>query len=323
MSSYRIDDEPVMPPVTTSPIRDGAGLQQVTLPISISFMWMGRVRKLTDEQQEVAAESLDAEAKSIRSSKRLFAFTKYEPLKKLSRIKGVIQKLLNVLSLPFTTPGVRLLRQELQPTFETRIAEERDNLQQAAAELQLLRSTMIDMDREKLGRAFNLADYPEDLSTHFGVTWEYLNLNPNQDLMIVDEAVYRRESERIRTQFEAAHRKAETLMAEEMRHMLENLAGRLTDVSSGASKRMPMQHVENLRDFFARFRTLNVSSDSGLEALMTQAEQMLEGIDGAADLRVEHTREALREATNAVLDAVEASGIAPRVGRRVVVQMEM
>ena len=39
MSSYRIDDEPVMPPVTTTPIRDGAGLQQVTLPISISFSY--------------------------------------------------------------------------------------------------------------------------------------------------------------------------------------------------------------------------------------------------------------------------------------------
>lgn len=316
MSAFRIDDEPIVPAIETPKISTAEDLQNFTLAVSVSFTWMGRTRKLTDDQQSTAAESLEADKASIRSSKRLFAFKNYEPLKKITRIKGKISKIWKGLTLPFTTEGIRLLRIELQPAFELSISEERDALLAAAADLQLLRQEMIDKDREQLGQAFAESDYPADFSAEFGVTWEYPNLNPNPDLKLVDAAVFARESARVRKQFETAHEKAEQLLAEELSHMLGNLSGRLLDVSTGKSKRMPMQQIENFRDFFERSRTFNFTSNEELARVLRDAEEMLDGINEASDLRVEHSRENLRETTNQILKTVGEIGILDKAGRR-------
>jgi hypothetical protein len=61
--------------------------------------------------------------------------------------------------------------------------------------------------------------------------------------------------------------------------------------------------VENLRDFFERFRTLNVRSNQDLDELVEQAQQIVDGVEPQA-LRHQPT---LREHISVQLTQVQAS----------------
>jgi hypothetical protein len=60
---------------------------------------------------------------------------------------------------------------------------------------------------------------------------------------------------------------------------VSHLAERLTGLHDGQPKVFRDSAVENLREFFQRFRQLNIRSNPELDALVEQAQQTITGIE--------------------------------------------
>jgi len=97
--------------------------------------------------------------------------------------------------------------------------------------------------------------------------------------MALSPEVYQQEQARVRERFESAVELAEQSFATELQRLVAHLAERLTGMHDGQPKVFRDTAVENLRDFFERFRRLNIRSNPDLDALVDQAHQTITGIE--------------------------------------------
>ena len=70
-------------------------------------------------------------------------------------------------------------------------------------------------------------------------------------------------------------RLAESAFTDELAKLVEHLQERLSGSEDGKPKVFRDSAVENLKEFFSRFRQLSVGSDEQLDAVVRQAESML------------------------------------------------
>jgi hypothetical protein len=162
------------------------------------------------------------------------------------------------------------LKAELDDAVST-LDQHFDELKQAAA--------------QRLGTLFNPADYPATLVGLFGVSWDYPNIEPPDYLLGLSPAVYQQEQERVKARFEEAVQLAEQAFLDEFARLVAHLTERITGSNQdGTPKIFRDSAIDNLCDFFERFRTLNVRSNQQLDELVAQAQRTVRGV-AAQDLR--------------------------------------
>ena len=136
--------------------------------------------------------------------------------------------------------------------------------------------------RQRLGRLFNSADYPESLDGLFDVSWDFPNVEPPDYLRQLSPELYRQESQRVAARFDEAIRLAEEAFTGELAKLVSHLGERLSGQEDGKPKVFRDSAVENLQEFFQRFRSLNVGSSQQLDELVDQAQRVVSGVDPQA-----------------------------------------
>jgi hypothetical protein len=186
------------------------------------------------------------------------------------------------MTVPFPEPGVRLIRRDEIPLFDVKLTSLRTELEDAVAELDQQFGELKSAARRRLGRLYSAADYPPSLVGLFGVQWSYPNVEPPSYLRELSPALYEQEAARVAARFDEAVQLAEQAFTEELSKLVSHLTERLGGQEDGKPKVFRDSAVENLKEFFERFRHLNVSSSDQLEELVTQAQQVVQGIQPQA-----------------------------------------
>jgi hypothetical protein len=133
---------------------------------------------------------------------------------------------------------------------------------------------------QRLGSLFNGADYPASLVGLFDVAWDYPNVEPPDYLVGLCQ-----EQERVRGRFEEAVQLAEQAFLDEFAKLVTHLTERITGTNEdGSPKVFRDSAIDNLCDFFERFRSLNVRSNQQLDELVAQVQRTVRGV-AAQDLR--------------------------------------
>src|SRR5262249_1112495 len=101
---------------------------------------------------------------------------------------------------------------------------------------------------------------------------------PPSYLMRINPEIYEQERQRVVARFEEAVRLAEQAFAAEFARLLSHLAERLGPDEQGQPRIFRDSAVTNLSDFFERFRHLNVRSNPELDALVEEAQSMVQGV---------------------------------------------
>src|SRR5215831_16331778 len=132
--------------------------------------------------------------------------------------------------------------------------------------------------------------------------------------MRVAPEVFEEERRRVAARFEEAVRLAEQAFAAEFGRLLSHLAERLTNDQTGERRVFRDSAVTNLTDFFARFQQLNVRSSPELDALVEEAQRLVQGVS-PQDLRDNETlRQQMATEMTRVREQVE--GLITDVPRR-------
>jgi hypothetical protein len=268
--------------------------------VRVAFTWWGVQRALTAEQKAQAAQAFDAEGGFLSAGKKLLD-TKHTAFRAVTAIRTKISDSWKGLSLPFPEPGVRLIRLDGVESFDRTMADYRAELDDAVVNLDRHFDELRRAAARRLGSLFNPGDYPETLRGLFGVSWDYPAIDPPDHLVQLAPELYRREQERVRARFEEAVRLAEQAFIDEFARLVSHLSERITGTNEdGSQKVFRNSAVENLDEFFERFRSLDVRSNQQLDDLVAQAQRAVRNV-GAQDLR---DSEALRSAVATQLSRV-------------------
>lgn len=266
--------------VTESPLPTSTPaerLRRSAAAVRVSMHWWGTHRRLTNEQKEEVSAGYSADARFLTAGKRIID-VRHESYRKLTSIRTLIINFWRSFTLPFTEPGVRLLRQSDIGSFVQNMEGLRGRLADAEAELDSAFDEIKADARRRLGRLFNPRDYPAQVRGLFAVEWDFPSIEPPNYLMRIAPEVYEEERQRVASRFDEAVRLAEQAFASEFARLLAHLTERLGTTETGERRIFRDSAISNLTEFFDRFRHLNIHSNADLDGLVEQAQRLVQGI---------------------------------------------
>jgi hypothetical protein len=235
-------------------------------------------KTLTTEQKALAADAFGAEGGSLSAGKKLLD-TKHPAFKAVTAVKNRILSYWKSMSLPYPEPGIRLIRQDKIDGFDAQMNDFRAELAEAVLRLDEHYAELTSAAREQLGSLYDPRDYPDSLRGMFEVSWDFPSIEPPDYLQQLNPDLFRQECERVAARFDEAVRLAEQAFTEELHQLVAHLTERLTGQTDGKRKVFRDSVVGNLAEFFDRFRSLNVRSNEQLDAVVSQCQQIVQGVE--------------------------------------------
>ncbi|QEF98890.1 hypothetical protein Mal15_29480 [Stieleria maiorica] len=264
-------------PQTQRTVSSSDRLRTTMAAARLSFNWLGVRKSLTSAQKNQAADSFGAEGKFLSAGKKLLD-TSHPAYKAVTAIRGRAVAYWKGVSLPFPEPGIRLIRQDSITDFDQQIAEFREELDDAVAELDRHYDELRSLARERLGDLFNVSDYPTTLTGMFAIEHDYPSVEPPNYLRQLSPELYEQECRRVQSRFDEAVRLAEQAFLDELARLVDHITERLNGEVDGKPKVFRDTAVTNLTEFFERFQALNVRSNDQLDELVGRAQQVLGGV---------------------------------------------
>lgn len=259
------------------PLTPAERLRESMAALRVSFTWFGVRKTLTPEQKSQAAESFGAEGQFLSAGKKLLDTT--DPrFRAVTSIKHATVTYWRGVSLPFPEPSIRLIRQQDVGAVQVQLTTLKAELAEAVAVLDEHFDSLKHAARQRLGSLFNASDYPDSLTNLFDVVWDFPSVEPPSYLRQLSPELYQQECQRITARFDEAVQLAESAFTDELSRLVSHLTERLSGSSDGQPKIFRDSAIENLSEFFQRFRALNVHSSEQLDALVEQSQSVLRGV---------------------------------------------
>ena len=265
---------PPEPPTRANPAQR---LRTEMAGVRLSFTWLGVRKTLSPEQKSRAAETFGAADEYVTASKKLLD-TKHPAFKQVTAVRHRLVAAWKSRSLPFPEPGIRLIRRDDIESLDEQFQTLRVQLVEAVDELSSVYDELLTTARRQLGTLFRETDYPTSFVGMFDAAWDYPSCEPPSYLRALSPELYEQECQRVATRFEEAVRLAEEAFTTEFGELVFHLVDRLSGQDDGKPKIFRDSAVDNLREFFERFRHLNIGSNEELDQLVTDAQGLLRGV---------------------------------------------
>lgn len=252
-------------------------LRMIMAAIRVSLSWLGVHKTLTPEQRSQAADTFGAEGNFLSAGKKLLD-CKHPAYRAVTAVKGRLLSYANAMSLPYPEPGLRLIRQDRIDVVNGQMNLFKEELAKAVWRLDEHFAELKSAARDRLGSLYDPADYPASLIGTFDVTWDFPSVEPPDYLRKLNPELYEQQCRRIQDRFNEAVSLAEEAFTSELAQLISHLTERLSGQEDGKPKVFRDSAVGNLQQFFARFNDLNISSNDELDRLVTDAQQIVQGV---------------------------------------------
>jgi hypothetical protein len=166
--------------------------------------------------------------------------------------------------------------------FAAKMQEFQEELAEAVETLDRRYSELKTTARQRLGTLYNPSDYPSSLAGLFGIEFDFPSVEPPSYLQQLNPALFEQECQRVQARFDEAVRLAEQAFTAELAKLVSHLTERLSGQTDGKPRIFRDSAVENLTEFFQRFRQLNIRSNEQLDRLVADAQGVIRGIEPQA-----------------------------------------
>src|SRR3954453_18574242 len=149
------------PPVSPVNVARAADRLRATMAaVRFAFTWVGVRKSLTPDQKSQAADAFGAAGNYLSAAKKLLD-TSHPAFRAVTSVRSRAIAYWKGITLPYPEPGIRLIRQDDIVGFSVQVATLQAELTQAVAQLSERYQELKAAARQRLGRLFNSADYPE------------------------------------------------------------------------------------------------------------------------------------------------------------------
>jgi hypothetical protein len=273
-----IIEEPLRQP---SSVVAAQRLRTTMAAVRVFMSWMGTRKTLTAEQRAEAAEPFGTDARFLSAGKRLLDIS-HPAFKAVTAVRGKVIAYWKSMSLPYPEPGIRLIRQDRIDEFTAKMREFQEELAEAVENLDHHYSDLKTMARQRLGSLFSAGDYPESLVGAFSIDADFPSAEPPPYLQQLNPQLYEQECQRVQSRFDEAVCLAEEAFTAELAKLVSHLTERLSGQGDGKPRIFRDSAIENLTEFFSRFRQLNVRSNEQLDQLVADAQRVIRGVEPQA-----------------------------------------
>ncbi len=253
-------------------------LRTTMAAVRVMFTWLGSRKTLTQEQKSQAADTFGAERAYLSAGKKLLD-TSHPAFKAVTTVRHRVIAYWKGISLPYPESGIRLIRQDDIGAFTVQLTSLKAELDDAVIKLDERYDELRSAARRRLGSLYNAGDYPATLRGWFDVTFDFPSVEPPGYLRQLSPQLYQQEAARVAARFDEAVELAEQAFTEELAKLVSHLTERLGGAEDGKPKVFRDSVVENLREFFERFRHLNIRSNEQLDELVGQAQRVVRGVE--------------------------------------------
>lgn len=253
-------------------------LRTTMAAVRVMFTWLGSRKTLTQEQKSQAADTFGAERAYLSAGKKLLD-TSHPAFKAVTAVRHRVIAYWKGVSLPYPESGIRLIRQDDIGGFTVQLTSLKADLDDAVIKLDERYDELRSAARRRLGSLYNAGDYPATLRGWFDVTYDFPSVEPPDYLRQLSPQLYQQEAARVAARFDEAVELAEQAFTEELAKLVSHLTERLGGAEDGKPKVFRDSVVENLREFFERFRHLNIRSNEQLDELVGQAQRVVRGVE--------------------------------------------
>lgn len=263
------------------PVAPAQRLRATMAAARVSVHWFGVRKSLTSQQTAQAADAFGAEERFLSAAKKLLD-TSHPAFKAVTSVRSRLMSYWKGISLPYPEPGVRLIRRDQIDQFATQMCQFQEELEEAVGRLNDHYDHLKQSAQDKLGHLYNPVDYPDSLIGLFSIEFDFPSVQPPDYLRQLNPELYQRECERMQQRFSEAVRLAEEAFIAELSKLVSHLTDRLAGNVDGKPKVFRDSAVENLTEFFARFRQLNIEANEQLDSLVEDAQRVIRGIEPQA-----------------------------------------
>lgn len=253
-------------------------LRTTMAAIRLSFTWLGVRKTLSNEQKSQAADTFGAEREYLSAGKKLLD-TSHPAFKAVTAVRSRIINYWKGISLPYPESGIRLIRQDDIDSVTVQFTTLKADLAEAVEELESQYTDLKRSARTRLGSLYDTGDYPATLQGLFEVSWDFPSVEPPEYLRQLSPQLYQQEAQRVAARFDEAVQLAELAFTEELAKLVGHLTERLSGSDDGKPKVFRDSAVENLQEFFARFRHLNIRSNAELDQLVERTQRLVRGVE--------------------------------------------
>jgi hypothetical protein len=237
----------------------------------VCFHWWGQSRRVEKGTKTQMATAVQAQSDSITAGKRIYS-NELECIAQINSLKCTIKDWWEAQTNPYGENGVRLLPKEKLEDFNATMKKFQQELGELGCAVQMQRDKIMEDAKARLGQAFAQGNYPIDLAGEYGLEWEFPNLEPSGEL---PQQVYQQQQAFLQAKMAEAVKLTEQALLQEFSNLVENLHEKLTPSPDGKKKQLRDSAVTNLQEFFDKFKKLNVGSSEQLEALVSEAQELL------------------------------------------------
>jgi len=253
-------------------------MRSVMAAARVSVHWFGVRKSLTPQQTAQAADAFGAEDRFLSAAKKLLDTT-HPAFKAVTAVRSRVQCYWKGVSLPFPEPGVRLIRRDQVDAFADQMRRFQEDLAGAVEDLNNRYGDLKAAAQQKLGHLYNPADYPEVLIGLFSIEFDFPSVETPNYLQHLNPELYEQECQRVQRRFDEAIQLAEDAFIGELSKLVSHLTDRLAGNEDGKPKVFRDSAIQNLSEFFGRFRQLNVRSNEQLDALVDDASRIVRGVN--------------------------------------------
>ncbi len=208
--------------------------------------------------------------------------TSHPAFKAVTAVRSRIINYWKGISLPYPESGIRLIRQDDIDPVTVQLTTLKADLAEAVEGLERHYAELIRSSRQRLGSLYNEGDYPATLQGLFDVAWDFPSVEPPEYLRQLSPQLYQQEAQRVAARFDEAVQLAEQAFTDELAKLVGHLTERLSGTDDGKPKVFRDSAVENLQEFFGRFRHLNIRSNAELDQLVDRTQRLVRGVEPQA-----------------------------------------
>lgn len=292
--------------------KSAADISKQTIVLELHVSQPGYHKKVDANRvfkKSMGADVIDGEFEEVEEPKdldtSLFTVSKAildrKELKKIRRTISDLKNWVNDHKIPsrLFNSGWYLLSLQMVEEVDKRIQECRDKL---SVELQAFGErypALVEEMRERLGSEFNSGDYPpvDQLLSSYDIQHQWLTFDVPAALSSINKTIYQREAERLKVTFQDAAEQSQKALRIKFDDYVSHLAEVLgKDEKTGKPKVFRGANLDRMREFCRTFDQMNLSNDKELAALISQAKQLVEGVDPKTVRSEEGLRDSLETA---------------------------
>lgn len=263
---------------------------------SLHFNWLGIQRSVSKNVNDVAAAAVKASSRAFKGVSTLID-TSMQEWKDLQSLRTALTAEYNYKTFKYVIEGQRLFRKDMRESIWGDVAVAAKEIQSAARKLQAKRDVVIAWAAANLGDAFDGANYPDDLSTKFGVSIREHSIEPPSYLMHTNAEEYKQTLKRqladIQSSMQSFERDCMQQVGESVGRMVQAL---------GTGGTMRESTLAGMQSTFSRIATMRFEGTAAFKAAMEEARGAVDGVS-LGDLRRSHgARKGTRQKLERLLD---------------------